>query len=83
MLDLIGVEYLTSCLSAAVTARVRDDTFRVYVTDRLHTLCSWTGNPPPVRYLDILRPEQAPDDPCDGDEIVRERLDRFGIKVVN
>lgn len=77
---LLGIPYLTDALVATISARHRDEVYRVYVTDRLYTLCAALNNKPQKRYYDILNPEPA--DPRSGEEIARERLESFGIKVV-
>jgi len=51
------------------------------VTDRLYSLCAWTGNKPDLRYYDILHP--VPEDPRSGMEIATDRLEHMGIKVVD
>lgn len=79
-MKLLGIPYLTSALVSTISARNREEVYRTYVTDRLYTLCASWGNKPPKRYYDIINPE--PEDPRSGEEIARERLESFGIKVV-
>ena len=50
------------------------------MTDCFYRICASLGNPPHVRYYDLLHPQ--PEDTRDAGEIARERLSRFGIKVV-
>lgn len=79
-MKLLGISYLTDALVATISARRREEVYRVYVTDRLFTLCAALNNTPQKRYYDLLYPE--PVDTRTGEEIARERLESFGIKVV-
>ena len=60
--------------------RLELENYRIYVTDRLFTLCGWSGNAPRLRYYDALYP--APEDRRTSEEIAQERLSMYGIKVV-
>ena len=81
MLRLVGVQYLTECICAAMEAHLNDDAFRYYVTDCLHGLCNANGVKVTRRFYEIMHPQ--PKDQRDGMEISMERLERFGIKVVD
>lgn len=81
MLDLLGVPYMTDCITDAALSRAKDDAYRVYLTDCIYSLCASWGNPPKRRYYDILHP--APTDGRPAMEIAIERLQRGGIKVVD
>ena len=81
MLGLLGVNYLIDSILAAISEHQKMEHYRVYVTDCLYTLCAWAGNPLSRRYYDILHPNA--DEKKTGDEIARDRLERFGIEVVD
>lgn len=65
---------------SAMLSRIREENYRVYVTDCLYSIGAAWNNPPRLRYYDILHP--TPEDKRTGEEIAVERLERFGIKVV-
>lgn len=81
LLRLLGITYLTDSLIAAVTERVQTEKYRVYETDCLYAICKSLGVEIEKRYYDVLRPSEEENKPAD--EIVEERLERFGIKVVD
>lgn len=57
------------------------ETYRVYQTNCLYLLCCALNNNPGVRYKDIIYPIAEDERPCD--DIVSERLERFGIEVID
>ncbi len=75
----MGINYLTECLAASVTARRREAAYRVYVTDCLYALCAWTGNRPRRRFADWLDAGAA--DGRTGEEIAIQRLKGMGLTV--
>lgn len=81
MLVLLGIPYLTGCLAAALDARLKEEAYRVYVTDCLYYVAEAWGTRMKCRYYEILHPQ--PEDKRTGKEIALDRLDRFGIKVVD
>lgn len=78
---MLGVTYLTDSIMAAIEEHSEITAYRVYQTDCLYLICGSLGNKPSRRYCDILHPE--PKDERSGMEIAEERLERFGIKVVD
>lgn len=56
-----------------------DEAYRVYVTDCFYVIAASLGNKLDRRFYDMLHPE---DDSVDGAALARERLEHFGIKVV-
>lgn len=60
---------------------MREENYRVYLTDCLYALAASFNNKPRLRYYDILKPKPVDDRP--GMEIAVERLERLGIKVVD
>lgn len=60
--------------------RQRREALDIYVTDCFYRICASLGNPPHVRYYDLLHPQ--PEDTREAVDIAHERLERFGIKVV-
>lgn len=65
---------------AAMDALRKDEAYRVYITDCFYVICASLGNKIGKRYYDMLHPE---DNSVSGDTLARERLERFGIKVVD
>lgn len=80
---LAGPRYLIDCIENAAIRRLREETYRGYVSDCLYTICAWSGNKLRKRYFDLVNPDAEPVDNRSGEEIAKERLERFGIKVVN
>lgn len=81
MLGLLGVTYLTDSLLYAMNTQRKDEAYRVYVTDCFYGIYSALGGNMGRRYYDILHPAQ--EEERSGEEIAHERLERFGIKVVD
>lgn len=81
LLHLLGITYFTDSLVAAMTERVQTEAYRVYETDCLYAIGRALGIEWNKRYYDVLHP--AEEDPRSGMEIARERLESFGIKVVD
>ena len=81
MLELSGIPYLTDCVIRAAEKRISIERFQVYVTDCLYALCAGFGGQMGKRYSEILHPQKDEDKPTE--VIVEERLERFGIKVVD
>lgn len=77
---LLGVPYFTDSLIAAVNNYRQEKAYRIYVTDCFYSITYSLGNPMNKRYYDILH--NTPEDDRDGEEIAYERLERFGVKVV-
>lgn len=77
----MGVPYFTDCLITAVGDYRREEAYRVYVTDCFYAITQSLGNPMRRRFYDMLH--NTPEDERDGEEIVYERLERFGVKVVD
>lgn len=75
-----GPGYLTDCITFAAARRLREETYRIYVTDCLYMICAWSGNKLSKRYCEIVNP--VPEDDRPGEVIAAERLERYGIKVV-
>ena len=75
------MDYFADALDASISARHREEAYRVYLTDTLYSLCAFTGNKPARRYYDLLHP--VPEDTRSGMEIAVERLEALGIKVVD
>lgn len=78
---MLGVDYLTDSILAAISERRTMENYRVYITDCLYALCAWSGNPIQHRYYDILHPR--PIDNRTGGEIAKDMLERFGLEVVD
>lgn len=78
---MLGVAYLTASIEAAVREHAERTAYREYHTDLLYMISSALGNIPGARFRDIIKPE--PKEERNGAEIVADRLDRFGIKVVD
>ena len=57
------------------------ETYRVYKTDCLYLICRALDNNPGIRYYNMIHPKEEDDRLCE--DIVSERLERFGIKVVD
>lgn len=81
----MGVRYLNDGIVATINSYTELEIYRVYETDCLYLICCALGNTPSVRYYNLVHPEMgddgdAIDRPCE--DIVSERLERFGIKVV-
>lgn len=68
------------CIIAAVMASHKEETYRVYETDCLYGIGKALGIGFSKRYYDVLHPQ--PEDDRTSEEIMNERLERFGIKVV-
>ena len=58
------------------------ETYRAYITDCLYLMCCAWGNNPGIRYCTMIHPKEEEDDNRSCEDIVSERLERFGIKVV-
>lgn len=80
-MNLLGLPYFADAITAAINARVRDDIYRIYVTDAFYNICNFTGNRMSRRYFDILHP--TPEDPRSGMEIAVDFLTAHGIPVVD
>lgn len=78
---MLGVTYITDSIVAAMMERAEQTAYRVYETDCLYLICCALGNNPGKRYYHILNP--IPEDKRSGMEIAEERLDRYGIEVVD
>lgn len=76
----MGVTYLTDLLITALNESKQEEAYRVYVTDCFYSICCSLGNPMEMRFFDVLH--NNPVDDRDGKEVAYERLERFGIKVV-
>lgn len=81
MYRLLGVTYLTDSLITAMNVHRQNEAYRVYVTDCFYGIFSALGGKMERRFYDILH--NTPEDERDGEEIAYERLERFGIKVVD
>lgn len=81
MFRLAGVEYLRDGMTAIMSKHAELEVYRVYKTDCLYLICCALGNDPGIRYYDVIHPKEEDDRPCE--DIVSERLERFGIKVVD
>lgn len=68
-------------ITAVMDKHVELETYRTYKTDCLYLICCALGNNPGIRYYDMIHPREEDDRPCE--DIVSERLERFGIKVVD
>lgn len=77
---MLGIPYLADAVTAAVTARLRDESYRLYVTDRLYVISACLGVRPNKQYRDILYPRI--EDTRPGKEIAMERLETFGVTVI-
>ena len=84
ILRCAGLEYLIDAIGAAVHARIREENYRVYLTDSAYLLCASFGNRLERRYYELTHPTQNNDEQEQGtgEDIAVERLERFGIKVV-
>lgn len=80
--NVLGIQYLRDGLVSAVNEHVEIEKYRIYHTDCLYLLCCALNNNPGFRYADMIRPV-AEEDTRSCDDIVSERLERFGIKVVD
>jgi len=78
---LAGVGYLRDGITAVINKHAELETYRVYKTDCLYLICCALDNNPGIRYYDMIHPKEEDDRPCE--DIVSERLERFGIKVVD
>lgn len=81
LLDLFGIGYIVDCIYNAIAERVAEENYRAYETDCLMAICRTLGVKIPKRYYEILHP--APEENRSGSELAAERLERFGIKVVD
>ena len=59
--------------------------YRVYSTDCLYLICCALGHNPGIRYIDSIRmrEDDTNNDDRSCDDIVSERLQRFGIEVID
>lgn len=73
--------YFTDSLIAALDERRQNEAYRVYVTDCFYGIFSALGGKMERRFYEILHPEA--EDTRSGEEIAYERLERFGIEVVD
>ena len=64
-----------------MTERAKTEAYRVYETDCLCAIGKSLGVEIGRRYYDILHPDKDEDKPAD--VIIEERLNRFGIEVVD
>lgn len=80
-MNLLGIGYLTDGLIAAMYERLQTETYRVYETDCLRLIGIAVGVDIDKRYYDILHP--AEEDNRNEEETASDRLERFGIKVVD
>ena len=78
---MAGVPYLTDCIIRAAGHRISVERYQIYITDCLYAICTGLGGQMGRRYSDILHPQKDDDKPTE--VIVEERLERFGIKVVD
>ena len=78
---MLGVNYLADSIAAASRRLEIEEAYRVYHTDCMYALCAFLGVEVKRRFLNILHPEL--EDRRTGTEIANERLERFGIKVVD
>lgn len=76
----MGGGYLAECIIAAANTLRKEETYRVYETDCLYGIAKALGVGISRRYYDVLHPQ--PEDDRTSEEIMNERLERFGIKVV-
>ena len=87
MLALLGKAYFTDAIMAAMDARRREEAFKVYVTDCFYGIYNALGGHMNKRFYDILHAYDeehgTEEETLDGDELAHERLERFGIKVVD
>ena len=81
LLKLLGVAYLTDALTYAVNERKRTEAYMIYETDCLQLIGKSLGIEFNSRFYDILHPEKIDNRPAE--EIAEDRLERFGIKVVD
>ena len=78
---MFGSGYIAQCVMATVEEIRREESYRIYETDALCGIGRALGLSFEKRYYDILHPQ--PEDNRSGGEIAAERLERFGIKVVD
>lgn len=81
MYRLLGVQYFLDSLLNAMNTQRKNEAYRIYITDCFYGIFSALGGTMGRRYYDILHPSQ--EDTRSGEEIAHERLERFGIKVVD
>lgn len=80
MLDLMGSGYVIEHCVAAHNSRIRQETFEDYVSDVLYYISRQLGGKLDKRLHDLRHP--APVDERPPQEIMDERLQKFGITVV-
>lgn len=76
----MGIQYLTNGLIATIQEHTELEEYRIYHTNCLYLLCCALNNNPGVRYVDIIHPVEEDQRSCN--DIVLERLSRFGIEVI-
>lgn len=78
--DMLGAEYVMSTVIDTLNVQRIEEGYRVYETDCLYAIATALGIKMQRRYYDVLHPSQ---DTEEDNETARERLERFGIKVVD
>lgn len=78
---MLGVTYLTDALLCACARLRKQEAYRIYETDCLYGIASELGLKIHRRYAELLQPSE-PEENRTGKEIAMERLNHFGIKVV-
>lgn len=75
------MNYLTDSILAAARRLGVEEAYRIYHTDCMYAICTMLGADMKKRFFYILHPEL--EDRRTGKEIAYERLERFGIEVVD
>lgn len=81
LLELLGVTYLTDALLGACARLRKQEAYRIYETDCLYGIASALGLKIHGRYAELIQ-HSEPEEDRTGKEIAIERLEHFGIKVV-
>ena len=79
MLELFGSGYVIDHIIAEHNNRMRNNAYKVYVTDLLKCLAESWGATVDNRYADIIA-EPPKDDDKTGDEVALEVIERIGLK---
>lgn len=79
MLELMGSEYVIEHVVAELNSRMKEEIYRVYVTDALKYIAESWGTVLSCRYVDLItEPEEVEES---GDEIALKVINKLGLKV--
>ena len=78
---MFGSHYVIDHVVAEHNSRMREENYRIYVTDMLKLLASIKGTTVDIRYADLIEIKDV--EQKSGDEVALDVIKKLGLKVKN